>query len=264
MMELEAAKESLDRALARKDLIMLIGDCRVQYHGRAASNLPTGSRLLLIKGDGSFAIHQNKLLRPTNYLMANSWSTRMEDGKLVIAATKRAPKESLTVTLEKIEMLNLHTMEDKKSDFKLVGSERELSNQLMDDLEVLEKGLKPLKQESHLRKGMIDILAEDKDGNLVVIELKRRQADYDSVMQLHRYVHEVKKTKGRTTRGILVAPEIRKTAMELLKNNGLEYRSYQFDVSQPKATIAGIEKKQKTIFESLNESETPRKTEKKK
>ncbi len=260
-MELEQAKEALDRALARKDLIMLIGDCRVQYHGRAASNLPTGSRLLLIKGDGSFAIHQNKLLRPTNYLMANSWSTKMDEGKLVIAATKRAPKESLTVTLEKVEMLNLHTMEDKKSDFKLVGSERELSNQLMDDLEVLEKGLKPLKQESHLRKGMIDILAEDKDGNLVVIELKRRQADYDSVMQLHRYVPEVKKTKGRT---ILVAPEIRKTAMELLKNNGLEYRSYQFDVTQPKATIAGIEKKQKTIFEAFDENTVVKKKEIKK
>lgn len=252
-MELQQAKESLEQALARKDLIMLIGDCRVLYHGRAASNLPLGSRLLLIKGDGSFAIHQNKLLRPTNYLMADNWSTRMEEGKLVVAATKRSPKESLTVTLEKVEMLNLHRMEDKKSDFKLVGSERELSNQLMDDLEVLEKGLKPLKQESHLRKGMIDILAEDKDGNLVVIELKRRQADYDSVMQLQRYVTEVKKTKGRVTRGILVAPEIRKTAMELLQNNGLEYRSYQFDVSQPKATIAGIEKKQKTIFEAFGE-----------
>lgn len=251
-MELSAVKEKLDQALARKDLVMLIGNCSVEYQGRAASHLPMGSRLLLIKGDGSFAIHQNKLLRPTNYMMSDSWSTKLEKGTLIIAATKRNPKESLTVTLEKAEMLNIHTMEDKKSDFKLVGSERELSNQLMDDLEVLEKGLKPLKQESHLRKGMIDILAEDKDGNLVVIELKRRQADYDSVMQLQRYVTEVKKTKGRITRGILVAPEIRKSAMELLKNNGLEFRSYQFDVTAPRATIAGITKKQKTIFEALD------------
>lgn len=253
-MQLSQAKERLDAALARKDMILLVADCAVKYQGRAASNLPMGNRLLLIKGDGSFAIHQNRLLRPTNYLMSTGWSTRLDENKLVVEATKRSPKESLMVFIERVEMLNIHAMEDHADDFKLVGTEKELNDQLMTDLDVLEKGLKPLKQESALRKGLIDIMAEDKDGNLVVIELKRRQADYNSVMQLVRYVNEVKKIKNRKTRGLLVAPTIGRPALELLKNNGLEYFSYTFDVTQPKATIEGIDSKQRTIFQALEDN----------
>ena len=253
-MQLSQAKERLDQALARKDLIMLVGDCEVKYQGRAASNLPLGSRLLLIKGDGSFAIHQNRLLRPTNYLMSNSWSTVLnaDESELVVSATKRNPKETLTVFLKSVEMLNVHMMEDRESDFKLVGTEKELNDQLMGDLEVLEKGLKPLKQEDVLRKGFVDILAEDKDGNLVIIELKRKQADYNAVMQLQRYVNELRKIKNKKVRGIIVAPSIGRPALELLKNNGNEYYPFEFDVTQPRATIKGIDTKQRTIFEALN------------
>lgn len=251
-MLLSQAKERLDSALARKDLIMLVAQCEVKYQGRAASNLPMGSRLLLIKGDGSFAIHQNRLLRPTNYLMSTNWGTEILDDKLIISATKRMPKEALTVFVKDVEMLNVHTMEDRESDFKLVGTEKELNDQLMGDLEVLEKGLKPLKQEDALRKGFVDILAEDKNGNLVIIELKRRQADYNAVMQLQRYVNELRKIKNKTVRGIIVAPTIGRQALELLKGYGCEYYSFQFDVTQPKATIAGIDTKQRTIFEALD------------
>ena len=253
-MQLIQAKERLDAALARRDLIMLVGDCEVKYQGRAASNLPTGSRLLMIKGDGSFAIHQNRLLRPTNYLMSNSWSTEMKEGKLIVSATKRNPKESLTVFLTNVEMLNVHTMEDKEGDFKLVGTEKELNDQLMGDLEVLEKGLRPLNQEDVFRKGFVDILAEDKDGNLVIIELKRKQADYNAVMQLQRYVNELRKIKNKKVRGIIVAPSIGRPALELLKNNGNEYYSFEFDVTQPRASIKGIDTKQKTIFQALEDN----------
>lgn len=261
-MQLSQAKERLDQALARKDLIMLVGTCEVKYQGRAASNLPMGSRLLLIKGDGSFAIHQNRLLRPTNYLMSTNWSTTLENERLIISATKRTPKEELTVFLKDVEMLNVHTMEDKESDFKLVGTEKELNDQLMGDLEVLEKGLRPLKQEDVLRKGFVDILAEDKDGNLVIIELKRKQADYNAVMQLQRYVNELRKIKNKKVRGIIVAPTIGRPALELLKNNGNEFYSFEFDVTQPRATIKGIDTKQRTIFQALEDNKV--KKEKKK
>ena len=63
----------------------------------------------------------------------------------------------------------------------------------MNDLSFLEPGLKPLNQQQVFRKGICDIIAEDARGKLVVIELKRRKADFNSVMQLKRYMQQVEK-----------------------------------------------------------------------
>ena len=116
----------------------------------------------------------------------------------------------------------------------------------MDDLSFLEPGLKPINQQQSFRKGVCDIIAEDRDGKLVVIELKRRQADYGAVTQLKRYVEQVEKIKGKQTRGILLAPDIRKNAMELLQSYGLEYFSYDFEVGE-RSKIKGIGKSQQKL-----------------
>jgi len=48
--------------------------------------------MLMIKGDGSFAIHQNRLLRATNYMMGASIGCSLENDSLVITAKKLKPK----------------------------------------------------------------------------------------------------------------------------------------------------------------------------
>jgi hypothetical protein len=117
----------------------------------------------------------------------------------------------------------------------------------MQDLSFLEPGLKPLNQEEVFRKGVVDILAEDAEGNIVVVEVKRRQADYNSVMQLKRYVQQVCKIKGKNCRGLLVAPSIGKNAYELLERNDLEFYNFEFEIGNPKSKIKGVQKKQSTI-----------------
>ena len=121
----------------------------------------------------------------------------------------------------------------------------------MQDLDVIEKGLKPLKSESTLPKGHIDILAEDKKGNLVVIEIKRRQASLNSVSQLKRYVKEVEKRKDKNTRGILCAPGISPNAYAFLEKEGFEFCRLDYEISNPSAKIKGLQKKQKGISEFI-------------
>src|SRR3989338_7842443 len=48
-MQLEQARNLILEAIGRKDLLMVVGDCNVEYWGRAASKLPRGKRLLMIK-----------------------------------------------------------------------------------------------------------------------------------------------------------------------------------------------------------------------
>ncbi len=246
MISFDTTKSEIENAINSKNMLLIIGNCFVKYWGRAASKLPTGKRLILIKGDKSIAIHQNKHLRPTNYMMNATISSNIVKHGIEINASKKNPKEIIQILFYNIENVISIPMEDTE-DIRLFGSEKELSNQLMHDLDFIEPGLKPLKQESWLRKGVIDILAEDSRGRLVVVEVKRRKADYNSVTQLQRYMKEVQKIKNKETRGILVAPEIRKTALELLERYGLEYYKFDFEIGNPKATIKGLQSKQTKI-----------------
>ncbi len=242
------AKECIERSVNSGKMCLVVGDCNVEYFGRAASKLPKGKRLLLIKGDGSFAIHQNKLLRPTNYMMDAAIKCGLAEGKLTVSAAKVKPKETIRVFFDSVEFFDSFELGvQEKSDLRLFGSEKELSGQLMEDLSFIEAGMKALKAEMPVRKGVMDIIAEDSKGRIAVIEVKRRKAGFNAVSQLQRYVRQLKKMKGRETRGILLAPGIQKNALEMLEQFGLEFKELEFEISNPKAKIKGVGKGQHSI-----------------
>ncbi len=41
--------------------------CSVIYEGRARSKLGSGDRMIIIKSDGSFMVHQDRNLEPVNW-----------------------------------------------------------------------------------------------------------------------------------------------------------------------------------------------------
>jgi len=247
-MDLAQARKQIEEAIQAKEMLLVIGNCFVEYWGRAASKLPKGKRLCLIKGDNSFGIHQNRKLRPVNYMMNARIAVEEIDGALLLSARKQNPKEEIKAYFYRVDGLHRYEMDDP-NDLRLFGSERELSDELMKDLTFLEPGLRPLKSEVPMRKGTVDIMAEDAEGRLVVVEVKRRKADFQSVSQLERYMKQVSKLKGRETRGILVAPDIGRNALELLEQSGLEFLKFDFEIGNPKATIRGVTKKQPTLAE---------------
>ncbi|MDD5163586.1 MAG: endonuclease NucS [Candidatus ainarchaeum sp.] len=243
------AIDKIKMGLSRKHLVTIFGSCEVDYVGRATSKLSKGKRLVLIKGDNSISIHQNRLVRPTNYMMNTSITIESTKQGAVLTAKRLNPREIITVMFDKIDDVQSYEMEIS-DDLRLSGSERDLNDILMEDLSMIEPGLKPINQQEHFRKGIADIIAEDKHGHLVVIELKRRQADYASVTQLQRYMQEVQSIKNCKARGILLAPSIRKNALELLEKNGLEFAKIDFELkpsSKEKAHIKGLQKKQQTL-----------------
>jgi len=252
-LDLEKAQKKILNSIKHNNMCVAVGECYVEYEGRASSKLPRGKRMLLIKGDSSFAIHENRLIRPTNYMMGASIGCELDEKKdaLKIFSKKVKPKEKIEAWFFTIDDVVDYDVPET-NDLRLSGSEKELNDALMDDLSFLEPGLKPINQQQVFRKGICDIIAEDAEGRLVVIELKRRQADYGAVTQLKRYMEQVEKIKGKETRGILLAPDIRKNARELLESYGLEYFSYDFEVGE-RSKIKGIGKGQKKIGECFGQ-----------
>ncbi|MBM3129401.1 MAG: DUF91 domain-containing protein [Chloroflexi bacterium] len=87
------------------------------------------------------------------------------------------------------------------------GLERDLQVALRANIEQLESGLRIIDggKERVTEEGRIDITAEDKRGNIVVIELKAGGAKPAIVAQVLSYVSEVAESDKKPVRGILVA-----------------------------------------------------------
>jgi RecB family endonuclease NucS len=246
-------KKKLDQGLSHGFMILAIGSCAVKYQGRAASKLSEGERLLVIKGDGTFLVHQSKGMKAINYQGPGaviSAQVLEQEGKeeLVVKAERQKPKEVIEVHFHSIDFLQSFPMRDDEK-LKVFGTEKELSDLLAQDLNLVEEGLKALKREKDVRKGTIDIIAEDKEGKLVVIEVKRRNAELAAVTQLKRYVEELEQRKDmkRRVRGMICAPGISEGALKMLEKEGLEFYKLDYEIHNPSAKINGIQKKQKEL-----------------
>ncbi|MFH1056565.1 MAG: endonuclease NucS [Candidatus Micrarchaeota archaeon] len=249
-MEFAQAKTAIESALEKRLLLVCVGNCVIRYKGRAASKLSEGDRVLIIKHDGTFLVHQSAGMKAINYQGPGAKvSVSEENGELVVKAERFKPmREEIEVHFKRVDFCDSFQMKDDTK-LQLFGSERQLADLLMDDLHLIEKGLIPLKNESDVKRGSIDILAEDAAKNLVAIELKRRSAGLDAVTQLKRYVDQLQKRKGKRVRGILCAPKITENALKMLAGEGFEFFKLDYEIQNPSAKIRGLQKKQKSLEE---------------
>lgn len=86
-------------------------------------------------------------------------------------------------------------------------SEKKLEKYLMKNLHLLEDGLSFFGRQIALEKGIIDILAKDKDGKLVIIELKVED-DKDLLWQEKYYQDEIEKRFQERPRFMAIAPHL--------------------------------------------------------
>ncbi len=249
-MKFKEVADVIRNALDERKLCLVVGNCVVRYEGRAASKLSEGDRLLVIKPDGTFLIHQGKGMTAINYQGPGATVTaQAADGELIVKAERKKPlHEVIEAHFKRVDFAQSFAMRDD-SKLKLFGSERELASLLAQDLHLIEKGLVPVQEESTLPKGAIDILARDALGHFVVIELKRRDAGLDAVTQLARYVMELRKRKGEVVRGILCSPKITPNALKMIEEKGFEWFKLDYEIANPSAKIKGLEKKQKMMTE---------------
>jgi RecB family endonuclease NucS len=219
------ARKLFERGISAGATIVIFARCRVHYDGRAKSELGSGDRLIVIKPDGSFLVHQSKKREPVNWQPPGS-IVRFELGERPrLLSIRRKPRETLEVELEEIYHVVVFHAEDYE-ELALTGSEAEMAELIFRNPELIEPGFKPLFREKPIRHGIVDILGKDSRGNVVVLELKRRRADLHAVSQLKRYVEALREEHGNV-RGILVAPSLTSGARKLLEEEGLEFRKVE-------------------------------------
>lgn len=219
------AEAFLSAALDRGSLVTLFGRCTVEYDGRAASELESGERHLMLKPDGTHLVHTDSGQQPVNWQPPGSdHECRIESGALVIESVRTTPDERLAVIVTDVAHAAAFDADDEAS-VDLVGSEADLKRRVLESPGLVEEGFTPLSTERETPAGAVDVYGEDADGRTVVLELKRRRVGPDAVGQLKRYVEALGRDlhADAEVRGVLVAPSVTGRAEELLAEEGLEF-----------------------------------------
>ena len=223
--------EKIVDAVNNFKVCIISANCSVEYKGRISSNLDYGDRIIIIKNDHSVIVHKPKGIMPINYMKEKSEIILNEEEKeLVMRVSSIKNKETMTIYFSKIHSVQSLVMVDDNQ-IQLNGTEHDMSNMIMEKPELIDKDFTPLSREEHTRFGFIDVYGYDSKKNLVLVECKRVQADYNAIVQLKRYTDRIRESKGipndKLIRGIIAAPSISDKAEEYLKTLGFEYRKVQ-------------------------------------
>ena len=196
---------------------LVIARCSVDYAGRLSAHLPSATRLILVKADGSVSIHaDDRAYKPLNW-MSPPCTLKEADGTWTVV---NKAGEKLIITLEEV----LHdTSHDLGVDPGLVkdGVEAHLQELLADRMEVLGKGWSLIRREYMTAIGPVDILCRDSDGTTVAVEIKRR-GEIDGVEQLTRYLELLNRDPLLApVKGVFAAQEIKPQARVLATDRGI-------------------------------------------
>ncbi|MEM3760658.1 MAG: endonuclease NucS [Candidatus Bathyarchaeia archaeon] len=219
------AENLAKEALFHNKTLLIIGNCWVHYTGRAKSKLEPGERILIIKEDGSLLVHRAVGYEPVNWQPPGCiFHTQAKDKILEIHAVRKKPHESVRVFFDKVFMVSAFKLADA-GEFSLYASEEDMHKAILLKPSIIEEGFKPISYEKKVEPGFVDVYGVDKDGRLVVVEVKRKTAGKETVLQLAKYIEAVKSRADREVRGILAAPNIAKDVQRLLATLGLEFKT---------------------------------------
>jgi len=219
------AEKTIKEAVSQHKTLLIIGNCWVHYLGRAKSKLEPGERILIIKGDGSILIHRSVGYEPVNWQPPDCiFHILARDNVLEIRAVRQKPAESVKVFFDKIFMVSASSLVDS-GEFSLYASEEDMHKAILLKPSLLEEGFRPISYEKKVEPGFVDVYGVDKDGKLVVVEIKRKTAGKEAAVQLAKYLDAIKSKTNREVRGVLVAPNIAKDVQRMLVTLRLEFKA---------------------------------------
>jgi hypothetical protein len=209
---------------------LVIARCTVDYAGRLTAHLPTATRLLMVKADGSVSIHaDDRAYKPLNWMSPPCTLTETVDGERQIWRVVNKADEQLVITIDEVLHDSTHHL---GIDPGLVkdGVEAHLQVLLAEHCATIEEGLQLVRREHDTGIGPVDLLCRDRNGCSVAIEIKRR-GEIDGVEQLTRYLARMADDPllPQPVRGLFVAQAITPQARLLAADRGIGCVTVDYD-----------------------------------
>ena len=203
----------------------MIARCTVDYAGRLNAHLPEATRLIMVKADGTLAIHSDgNASKPLNWMIAPN-VLEIYDDRWEVTNSKA---ERLTIWIHEILEDVTHELGDDPGLTK-DGVEAHLQELLAVTPDTLEEGLSLIRREYPTDIGPVDLLCADRNQSTVAVEIKRR-GDIDGVEQLSRYIERLNHdSRLAPVRGIFAAQSIAPQARVLAEARGIEAVEVDYD-----------------------------------
>jgi hypothetical protein len=209
---------------------LVIARCSVDYAGRLEAHLPTATRLLLVKGDGSVSVHADGGAYKPLMWMSPPVVLTEEPDRWIVAGVKG---ETLTITIDEVLSDTSHEL-GADPGLQKDGVEAHLQVLLAADPCQIQEGLVLVRREHPTDIGPVDLLCRDADGRPVAIEVKRR-GEIDGVEQLARYLERLDRDPHlRGVRGVFVAQVVKPQARVLAEARGIAW--VEVDYNQLRGT----------------------------
>ena len=205
---------------------LVIATCTVDYAGPAGRPPALATRLLMVKADGSVAIHADGgAYKPLNWMTRRAPCARSPGAGW--SPTRKG--ETLTITIEEVHADVGHELgcRPRSAEGRRRGPSAGAAGRRPGH--VLEPGLRLVRREYPTDIGPVDLLCRDDDGRAVAIEIKRR-GEIDGVEQLARYLERLDLDgRLRPVRGIFAAQQIKPQAQVLATARGIACVEVDYD-----------------------------------
>lgn len=210
---------------SRPPVRLVIARCTVDYSGRLKAHLPEAVRLIMVKADGTLAIHSDgNASKPLNWMIAPNL-LEVHDDRWEVTNSK---SEKLVIWIAEILEDVTHELGDDPGLVK-DGVEAHLQELLAATPDTLEEGLTLIRREYPTDIGPVDLLCADSNGDKVAVEIKRR-GEIDGVEQLSRYIERLENDpRLAPVRGMFVAQTIAPQARVMAEARGIEAIEVDYD-----------------------------------
>ena len=196
---------------------LLVARCSVEYRGRLGARLALATRVIVLKADGSLAIHSDSgAYKPLNWM---SPPCRIAETPTEIVATNPKGEELRVELVEVLSDLSIELGQDPG--LEKDGVEAELQELIAARVEALKEGYRLIRREYPTDIGPVDLLCSDADGRTVVVEVKRI-GEIAGVEQLLRYQERLDRdSRFAPTLGVFVAERIKPQARVFAESKGV-------------------------------------------
>jgi len=251
-LDLKEYVDKLRDAIAHKKLIVMYVRCRVEYEGRSASKLEVGDRILIIKQDGAVLVHRPTGYSPVNWQPETTYiDVKLEGTKILLKAIRRSPREILNVEIEKVYGLTIGELHDTGTFYELLD-ESDIRDILAHYPELIEENSVTIDVEKRVEPGFIDLYLRGKNGEIIVVEIKRVKASISAVKQLKSYIDALSKHLPKERiKGVLVAPEATNSAIEACEKLGIRFKKIALDKIVELKRKLMEEKRERTLLDYL-------------